>query len=323
MSANTFGTHFQITSFGESHGEGVGVVVHGCPSNVVWQPEILLSNLKRRAPGSSKLVTDRKEPDGPELLSGVFENKTLGTPICLIVKNKNQKSTDYDQIKTTPRIGHADDQWAKKFGHWDHGGGGRASGRETLSRVLGGSVAEMFVRQQLPNIELQAYPSQIYNLKFDSKSEFDDSQDLKDLLIQAKETGESYGGSIQVDVNGVSLGLGQPVFKKLKSDLAAAMMSIGSSCGFELGAGFSSIEAKGTDFHNSPNSKNYGGDRGGMSTGDLITFKVAFKPPSSIMDVAKKGRHDPCVVLRAVPVVESMLWLVLADHLLLKRLDQA
>jgi chorismate synthase len=323
MSANSFGTHFHITSFGESHGEGLGVVVEGCPSGVQWQSDILVSNLKRRAPGGSALVTSRKEPDAPEILSGVFKGKTLGTPICMVVKNTNQRSEDYKAIKDNPRVGHADDLWHKKFDHVDHRGGGRASGRETLSRVLGGSVAQMFVSQICPGIQLKVYPSEIFNLQFENYDEYENSCDLNGLLIKAKKIGESYGGKVQAKINGLPSALGQPVFSKFKSDMAAAMMSIGSTCGFEVGAGISAIKEKGTDFHNKDAQQVYGGLRGGITSGETLDFKVAFKPPSSVLDVAKKGRHDPCVVLRALPVVEAMSWLVIADHLLWQRLDKA
>ncbi|MBT4762351.1 MAG: chorismate synthase [Bdellovibrionaceae bacterium] len=358
--ANDFGHLFKLSSFGESHGDGVGVVVHGCPSGVKWDEQLLLSNLKRRAPGGSMLVSDRKEQDLPEILSGVFESVTLGTPIAMVVKNQNQRSADYDDIKTQPRVGHADDVWKAKFDHVDHRGGGRSSGRETLARVLAGSVAEMFVKQSLPGVSIECFPSAIYDLVFASMEEFEASlsaqgaessftalieqksnlkntsdnpsdltseefkkiRNLRDLLIQAKELGESYGGVASVQVTGLPKGLGQPVFHKFKADLASAMLSIGSTSGFEIGDGFQNAIAKGSELHKQENSKSYGGDSGGITTGELLNFKVAFKPPSSVLDIAKKGRHDPCVVLRALPVVESMTWLVIADHLLWKRLDR-
>ncbi|MBY0554503.1 chorismate synthase [bacterium] len=339
MSANSFGHLFKITTFGESHGEALGVVIDGCPSGVTFDHELLLNNLKRRKPGQSSVTTSRNESDTPEILSGVFENKTLGTPICIIVRNQDQRSGDYDKIKTESRIGHADDTWIEKFGHVDHRGGGRASGRETLCRVIAGSVAQMLCRQIAPEIKVKGFASQIAHFKLSEKENqniwdiniddfitrfpsIENNQKIVDLLESAKKAGESYGGQVEVHIKNIPKSLGQPVFHKFKSDLASAVMSLGATTSFEFGEGFNSAQIKGTDFHSQMNSPVYGGIRGGLTTGQLIDFRVGFKPTSSIKDTAKQGRHDPCIVPRAVPVVEAMVWILIADHMLWNRLDR-
>ena len=338
MSANSFGHIFKMTTFGESHGPALGVVIEGCPAGIEFDHDLLKKNLERRKPGQSSVTTSRSESDTPEILSGVFENKTLGTPICIIVKNEDQKSADYDQIKNEARIGHADDTWKAKFGHVDHRGGGRSSGRETLCRVIAGSVAQMLCKKLSPQIQIKGYSSQIgeftlameelksvwdqdidkYKTRFPSAREAHVAKWLED----AKTLGESYGGIVEVQIKNVSAGLGQPIFHKFKSDLAMAMMSLGAATAFEFGDGFGSVIQPGTEFHSNMNSESYGGIRGGITTGDPIFFRVGFKPTSSIKDTAKKGRHDPCIVPRAVPVVEAMTWLLLADHLLWAKLDK-
>lgn len=340
MSANSFGHLFKVATFGESHGEAFGVVIDGCPAGVSFNHELLSENLNRRKPGQSSITTDRKEKDIPEILSGVFENKTLGTPICIIVRNHDQKSADYAKIKSEPRIGHADDTWLAKFQHVDHRGGGRASGRETLCRVIAGSVAQMLCQKLHPEIKIKAYSSQIGEFKISEaeRSEIWDinvwdfttrfpstlkNSQIVELLESAKTQGESYGGEVEVQIKNIPVGLGQPIFHKFKSDLAAAVMSLGATTSFEFGAGSSSVEQKGTDFHRQMASSSYGGIRGGLTTGEIINFNVGFKPTSSIKNIAKQGRHDPCIVPRAVPVVEAMTWLLVADHLLWSRLDRA
>ncbi|MFZ3228737.1 MAG: chorismate synthase [Pseudobdellovibrio sp.] len=338
MSANSFGQIFKITSFGESHGKSIGVLIEGCPAGVPFDVDLLNNNLQRRRPGQSSVTTARDEQDEPILLSGVFENKTLGTPICLIVNNIDKKSKDYDEIKDNPRVGHADDTWKLKFKHVDYRGGGRSSGRETVSRVLAGSVAQMLVQKINSDIKVLGYVSSIGSFHLsdaDSKSIWSQKIDsfptrfpsvsqqdqVIQLLEQAKIEGESYGGIIDLRIRNVPPGLGQPVFHKFKADLAAAMLSIGATIAIELGEGFDSAEAKGTEFHHQNNSSKYGGVRGGITTGEEIFVRIVFKPTSSINSVSQKGRHDPCIVTRAVPVVESMAWLLLADHLLWCRLD--
>lgn len=343
MSANSFGQIFKMISFGESHGLALGVIVEGCPAGVVFDQELLTRNMQRRRPGQSSVTTARNEADMPEVVSGVFEGKTLGTPICILVRNTDQRSQDYEAIQQNPRIGHADDTWKAKFQHVDHRGGGRSSGRETLSRVLAGSVAQMLCQQLLPQLEVKSFSSQIAHLQVPAtamnakdeqiwKTNVDAyatrlpdeqlNQEAIQLLESAKTAGESYGGTVCTLVRNVPVGLGQPVFHKFKSDLASAMLSIGATTSFELGAGSVATDVKGTEFHQELHSSVYGGIRGGLTTGEPLNFTVGFKPTSSIKDTAKKGRHDPCIVPRAVPVVEAMTWLVLADHLLWSRLDR-
>ncbi len=315
-SPNSFGQLFKITTFGESHGPAMGVVVEGCPAGVRWKEEYFTDFISRRRPGSSVLVSARDESDTPEVLSGVFEGVTLGTPIALLVKNKDQRSSDYEQVKMTPRSGHADDMWKGKFLHSDHRGGGRSSGRETLCRVMAGALAKNFVKQVHPELEVVSKALQIGPLK-SSESDFD--AQIEKLLVQAKESGQSYGGLAQLRICAAPQFLGEPVFKKLKSEFAAAFMSVGAVVGVELGDGFSVAGREGVEFHT--HSKGYGGIRGGMSTGEDIIFQIAMKPTSSVMDVAKQGRHDPCILLRALVVFEAMAWLVLADQILHRRLN--
>ena len=340
MSANSFGHLFKTTSFGESHGGALGVVIDGCPAGVEFNHDLLSANLKKRKPGQSSVTTSRSEDDTPEILSGDFENKTLGTPICIIVRNHDQKSDDYKKIKTEPRIGHADDTWLAKFQHVDYRGGGRASGRETLARVIAGSVAQMLCHKLQPEMKIKAYASQIAEYKLSDEEKNNNwnnniedfatrvpsalkNTQITELLHTAKARGESYGGQVELQIKNVPAGLGQPVFHKFKSDLALAVISIGATTSFEFGGGIFSTEQKGTEFHKEMASRVYGGIRGGITTGETINFSVGFKPTSSIKDTAKQGRHDPCIVPRAVPVVEAMTWLVLADHLLWSRLDRA
>lgn len=335
---NTFGRYFRISSFGESHGFAMGVVIDGCPSGVPFSEALLREHLDRRRPGRFPWQTSRKEKDEAQVLSGVFKNKTLGTPIAILVENKNQKSQDYSSIKKNPRAGHADDLWKDKFQHFDYRGGGRASGRETVSRVIGGSVAYMFLKEIYQKFQVLSYATQIgpYELQkeydedelwsnskkieeFPAYFPHQDSEKIKKMLIQAKKEGQSYGGKATVKIKGVPKGLGQPVFHKLKSDFSSALMSVGSVYGVSIGAEEKS--SVGQEFHKQA-SRVYGGIRGGISTGEIIELQVLFKPPSSLGVVAQKGRHDPCVIPRAIPVLESMVYLVIADHTLAKRLDQ-
>lgn len=345
MTASSFGSRFVITSFGESHGTALGVLIDGCPAGVKFDQELLISEMTRRRPGvhgeqiaahAEQVVSGRKEKDHPEILSGVFEGKTLGTPIAIIVRNEDAQSQDYDDIKKTPRTGHADDVWKNKFKHYDHRGGGRSSGRETLSRVLAGSVAQMMMKQASAQTKVLGYASQIgsfqlteaeraqvekinpdqYQARFPSQQH----QAVGEALKKAQADGESFGGVAEILIKAPPANLGQPVFHKLKSDLAQAFMSVGATHGFELGSGFDVATTKGTEFHQQDGSQ-YAGIRGGISTGDDILIRVSFKPTSSILDVAKKGRHDPCIVTRAIPVLQAMTWLVLADHYLWSKTD--
>ena len=320
MNANRFGEIFQWTSFGESHGEAMGVVIDGCPAGVTFDHQLLHDHLQRRRPGQH-LTSPREEKDQPQILSGIFEGKTLGTPISIVIENQDARPKDYDQIKKDPRIGHADDIWEGKYSHVDYRGGGRASARETVARVIAGAVAQMFCQQSSPELKVCGVVQSIGELEVNAKSLSEFGQDVRDLLSRAQETQESYGGIIELQMNGVPKYLGQPVFHKLKNDLSSAFMSIGACCGVEFGGGFALSRIKGSELHKEMENKNYGGLRGGISTGEPIIFRLAFKPTSSIKKTAKEGRHDPCIVPRAVPVVEAMAWAVLADHILWRRLD--
>jgi chorismate synthase len=344
MSANTFGQIFQIHSFGESHGAALGVVIDGCPAGVDFDMELLKRDLARRRPGHQAVVSPRKESDDPEILSGVFEGKTLGTPIAILVRNQDQRSKDYSS-SAPARAGHADDVWKEKFGHTDYRGGGRSSGRETVARVMGGAVAKMFLQQAEKSLEIFAWASQIgpfaisaeeknILLQQDASQEFIDrhvarfpstkAPELEIFLQRAQQEGESYGGRAALCVRGMPQSLGQPVFHKLKSDLAQALLSIGATAGLLLGEEAQNVAAaRGTEFHALTSQTQYGGVRGGISTGEDLLLEVLFKPTSSLLDVAKKGRHDPCIVPRAIPVIEAMTALVLADHVLWRRLDRS
>lgn len=344
MSANIFGQRFQMISFGESHGAGLGVVIDGCPSEIEFDQLLLTKELARRRPGQTSIVSGREEQDLPEVLSGVFENKTLGTPIAILVRNKDARSQDYQQIQKAPRAGHADDTWRMKFGHTDHRGGGRSSGRETLARVMGGSVAQMVLRKLHPTVKVIGMATQIGGVKL-SNDEVTDLQnqltssdqvdvfssrcpskeknhEIENLLIQAKQNGKSYGGEVLIMIKNPPTGLGQPVFHKLKADLAAAFMSVGATAGVELGWGRDVINSEGSEFHRQVSQSQYGGIRGGISTGEMIVFRVFFKPTATVLDAATQGRHDPCIVPRAIPVLESMAWMVIADHVLWQRGDR-
>lgn len=341
MAGSTFGSRFCVTSFGESHGTALGVVIDGCPAGVPFDEALLKSEMNRRRPGTSAIVTARQEPDVPEILSGVYEGHTLGTPIAVIVRNQDARSQDYQALP--PRAGHADDVWKMKFGRSDPRGGGRSSGRETLARVIAGAFAQMMFRKAVPQLKVTGFATNIgpYSLndqeiaavqpgdgakvdvfpaRFPSQTH---SGDVEKLLLKAKEDGLSYGGVAEIHVGGAPAGLGQPVFHKLKANLASAMLGVGATAGVEIGEGFDATGAEGTEFHGRDEEGSpYGGIRGGISTGEKIAVRVAFKPTSSVMDVAKRGRHDPCIVPRAIPVLEAMTWLVLADHWLWSRTDK-
>lgn len=341
--SNHFGQIFRATSFGESHGPALGVVIDGCPAGVSFDEKLLVSALKRRRPGASALQSARAEVDIPKVLSGIFESKTLGTPIAVIVENSDAQSKAYEfNREASFRKGHADDMWAAKFSHFDWRGGGRASGRETLSRVIVGAFAQMFLNELCPNLDVKAFSSQIYNISLDAAelksaaqmplSEIDSyaarmpskakSQELEELLLKAKLEGKSYGGVAQLLIRNAPQGLGEPVFAKMKAVLAQAFMSIGAVTAVEIGEGFDCVGAEGSQFHSKENNSNvYGGIRGGITTGEDISVRIAFKPTSSVLDVAKRGRHDPCIVPRALPVIEAMTLWVLADMILLKRLN--
>lgn len=348
MGANSFGSRFVITSFGESHGNALGVVIDGCPAGIEFDEKHLDSQMSRRRPGKkeasgARIVSARNEEDRVEVLSGVYQGKTLGTPIAMFVRNHDARSEDYAQL--APRPGHADDVWRLKFGHSDPRGGGRSSGRETVSRVMAGAVAQMFLRSVSPRFSVKGFARQIglielgahdlkelesipagaagvdlFSARFPSS---EGSKKVEALLSAAISSGTSYGGVAEFWLEGIPAGLGQPVFHKLKADFASAVMGVGATASFEMGEGMSSTQQEGVAFHSEGlNSTKYGGVRGGISTGERILVRVGFKPTSSVLDVAKKGRHDPCIVPRAIPVIEAMLSLVLADHYLWARGDR-
>jgi chorismate synthase len=338
MSANSFGSRIQMHTFGESHGRAVGVLLDGFPAGISIDLNEVQNFLERRRPGTSSVVSQRKEKDKVELVSGIFEDKTLGTPICGLVYNQNARSEDYDDIKTQPRHGHADKVWKEKFGHIDHRGGGRSSGRETLSRVIAGALCDQALRQVAPKMEILGFVSQIGQwtceeacLENLSRATVDqmvarfphsDPQFIQEKLESAITNGESYGGIAEILIKNPPKSLGQPVFHKLKTDLAAAAMSLGATLGVDFAEGFESIENAGTQFHSQSKVSQYGGIQGGISTGETIRYRVYFKPTSSILDVAKKGRHDPCIVPRAVPVLEAMTAFILFDHILWQKTDK-
>jgi chorismate synthase len=323
MSGNSFGQLFKITTFGESHGEALGVTIDGMPAGIKVDIEALKSELKRRAPGQHAVHTSRKEDDLPEILSGVFQDKTLGTPITVMVRNTNQRSQDYDALKDNYRPGHADKTTMMKYGFRDHRGGGRSSGRETLARVIGGYFAGLII----PQISFYAFIEEVAHLKLKNFS-INHSQDRGEInipdkklsdevikfLSECKEKGESAGGVVTLSILNTPGGLGEPVFDKLKADFAKAMLSIPACIGFSVNSGFELAKVPGSVM--SKDSKNFAGMEGGISNGEEILLKMAFKAPSTIGDKAKSGRHDPCILPRVVPVVEAMAKIVIADHFL-------
>ncbi|GAB4021885.1 MAG: chorismate synthase [Bdellovibrio sp.] len=324
MRGNTFGKMLSITSFGESHGEALGVVVDGVAPGLDFNLASLQAELDRRAPGNIEGTTARKEPDRAEVLSGVFEGKTLGTPICVIVKNTNQRSGDYDKIKTDYRPGHADETTMKKFGIRDHRGGGRSSGRETLARVIGGYFAQLM----LPQLVVKGWMTHLGPFSHSEVSHLDPKADygpynfpvksktdeIKKYLLDLKSKGESRGGKVRVVVKNCPAGLGEPSFDKLKADLAKAVMSIGAVIAFSYGSGEEMAYLDGSIV--SQDKKHFGGIEGGMTSGEDIVLNITFKPTSTIGDKAKEGRHDPCIIPRAIPVVEAMVKLTIVDHYL-------
>ncbi len=342
MNANSSGHIFKFHSFGESHGPAMGAVIEGCPADLQVSTKLLQEELNRRRPGRHPWESSRKEPDQAEILSGVFKGKTLGTPIAVLVFNKNQKSRDYHWAEKKPRAGHSEDLWKAKFSHYDPRGGGRSSGRETVARVIAGAFARMALQKLCPEFKVMAFVRQIGNIKILPKEmataemlfqkqalsetfkacipHKEKSEQAVQQLMKAKKEGNSLGSLVQLWIGNLPKGLGQPLFCKFKSDLAQRIMSLPASMGFELALGMDSASAEGKDFHRF--KENYGGLRGGLTTGERLCLKVAFKPPSSIGDISKKGRHDPCIGPRAVPVIEAIARLVTVDHLLWKRLDR-
>jgi chorismate synthase len=343
LSGNQFGRLFNLTTFGESHGPAMGAVIEGCPAGVLWRQDLLDSFLERRRPGKQALTSARNESDQVQVLSGVYEGKTLGTPIAMVIPNQDARSQDYSPEKMQMRRGHATDLWQEKFGHSDPRGSGRASGRETVARVLGGAVARMTVEQLYPAARVVVFTSAIGPIQLDEAERHaaaealqhtpwkidehslrcplkEKNAQMEKLLHEAKEHGESFGGIVDLRILEIPKGLGEPVFGKLKSSFADAFLGIGATTALEIGEGFAAANQKGNDFHRS--AQDYGGIRGGLATGGPISLRVAFKPTSSLNKISQAGRHDPCIVPRAIPVLEAMVWLVLADQILMSRLNR-
>ncbi|MFH0851761.1 MAG: chorismate synthase [Candidatus Peregrinibacteria bacterium] len=329
MASNSFGQIFRITTFGESHGPALGAVIDGCPAGIALSEEDFLPDLARRRPGQSAVTTARDEPDQPEILSGVFEGKTTGMPIAVIVKNSAQRSEDYEKLRNAFRPGHADETMAGKYGHRDHRGGGRASGRETVARVIGGVVAKKILPAE---VSIIGHTLQIGTVR---AKEFQPdtiernpvrcadpaaAKEMETYILSLKEKGDSTGGLIEVRILHTPPHLGDPVFEKLKANLAKAMMGIPAITGFSYGAGFRTAEMRGSDYIS--DRQNFGGILGGISTGEDLLFRCSVKPPTSLGEVAKRGRHDPCIVPRVIPVAEAMTAIVLADAFLLQRINQ-
>ena len=348
MSGNTFGQLFSLTSFGESHGPAIGGVVDGCPPGLNLHEKDLQIDLDRRKPGTSKYVTQRKEDDAVEILSGIFEGKTTGAPIGFIIRNKDQRSQDYSKIKDTFRPGHADFTYQQKYGVRDYRGGGRSSARETAVRVAAGAIAKKWLKENL-GVKVRGCLTQLGEEIIPIK-DWDEvnnnpffaadpsiTKKLADYLDAIRSARNSVGAKLFVQATSIPIGLGEPVFNRLDADIAAAMMSINATKGVEVGSGFSSVSQKGTEHGDEMDKEgfktnNAGGILGGISTGQNIEVSVAFKPTSSIpqdrksidqqgneIEMKTTGRHDPCVAIRAVPIVEAMLALTLIDHVLRDR----
>jgi chorismate synthase len=355
---NTFGSIFKISTFGESHGKGLGVVIEGCPAGLPIDEGFVREELQRRKPGQSKITTQRKEEDEFQILSGVFEGKSTGTPIAIIIFNTDQKSKDYSHIAEKFRPSHADYTYFEKYGIRDYRGGGRSSARETVARVASGAIAKLLLAHY--GINIQAYVSQVGHIALNKSYQELDlleteknivrcpdpvvAEKMVDFIDEIRKSRDTVGGIVSCVVQHVPVGLGEPVFDKLHAELGKAMLSINAVKGFEYGSGFKGVEMRGSE-HNDlfykeagkvkTKTNNSGGIQGGISNGEDIYFRVAFKPVATIMQdqesinesgesvtVSGKGRHDPCVVPRAVPIVEAMCALVLADFLLLNRLSK-
>ncbi len=353
MAGNSFGNLFRITTFGESHGAGIGVVIDGCPPNILLDLVAIQQQLNRRKPGQSKIVSQRKEADEFQVLSGLFEGKTTGTPLTFWIANTNQKPRDYSHIKELYRPSHADFTYHQKYGIRDYRGGGRSSARETAARVAAGAVAQQILAQK--GLFIQAYVSQIGHLKIKEPHQNLDlstidnnpvrcpvprlAAAMEELILQVKKEGDTIGGIVSCVIKGCPVGLGEPVFDKLHAELGKAILSINACKGFDYGSGFEGVGMRGSQ-HNDifiqkenkiQTSSNYsGGIQGGISNGMAIYFRAAFKPVATIMQNQKtvtihgesatiqgKGRHDACVLPRAVPIVEAMAALVLLDYWLL------
>ena len=352
MAGNSFGQSFKITSFGESHGPGIGVVIDGCPSGLALDMDFVSLQLKKRRPGQSKLTTQRNEQDIPKILSGYFDGKTTGTPLTLWIENQDQKSEDYSNIAHTYRPSHADYTYDTKYGFRDYRGGGRSSARETSARVAAGAVAQLILQEF--GLQFHTYVSQIGHISLPTHAELDyklieqndvrcphaeTANDMEKLILKIKDEGDSVGGIITCEVMNMVSGLGEPVFDRLEADLAKAMLSIQATKGFEIGSGFAGSILQGSQ-HNDiftadehgqvrTTTNRSGGVQGGISNGMPLKMRIAFKPTATIRHeqktidknkndatLAVKGRHDPCVLPRAVVIVESMAALVITDHLI-------
>ena len=351
MSGNTFGKLFTVTSFGESHGPALGCVVDGCPPGILLDEADLQADLDRRKPGTSRFTTQRREEDRVRILSGVFEGRTTGTPIGLLIENTDQRSKDYSAISRQFRPAHADYTYQHKYGIRDYRGGGRASARETAMRVAAGAIARKYLREQGITVRgclVQLGPIRAERFAWDAVHEnpffFPEPErvpELEEYMKALSKEGNSIGAGVRVEATGMMPGLGEPVFDRLDADLAHALMGINAVKGVEIGAGFDSIEQKGTEHRDemTPDgflSNNAGGVLGGISSGQDLVARIALKPTSSLrlpgrsidrdgqpIEVVTKGRHDPCVGIRAVPIAEAMMALVLMDHLLRHRAQNA
>jgi chorismate synthase len=350
--SNAFGQLFRVTTFGESHGGGIGVVIDGCPPCIEISEAEIQRELDRRRPGQSKLTTQRKEQDRCEILSGVFEGRTLGTPIAILVRNKDARPEDYSEIAHKFRPSHADYTYEAKYGIRNWQGGGRASARETIGRVAAGAVAKKTLSALYADFQLVAYVTQIYEVTATIDRSAVTMNDIEknvvrcpdaaaakkmiSLIEQIRDAGDSVGGVIECVARGIPAGLGEPVFDKLEADLAKAMLSIPAAKAFDIGSGFGATQMRGSQHNDAfetragrirTTANNSGGVQGGISNGEEIYFRVAFKPPATIAleqktvttsheqtELAARGRHDPCVLPRAVPIVEAMAALVLCDH---------
>ena len=345
MAANSFGHLFRVTTFGESHGPALGCVIDGCPPGMSLDDGDIQQDLDRRRPGQSRHTSQRRELDQVEILSGVFQGQTTGTPIGLLIRNEDQRSGDYEKIREQFRPGHADYTYLRKYGLRDYRGGGRSSARETACRVAAGAIARKYLTDRA-GVWIRGYLAQMGTIRIERLDwdQIDQNPffcpdagcltDLEDLMQSTRKAGDSIGARVNVVAGGVPVGLGAPVFDRLDADIAKAMMSVNAVKGVELGAGFSSVEQTGSEHRDeiSPEgflSNNAGGILGGISTGQEIRASLALKPTSSIqipgrtvdldgspVEVVTTGRHDPCVGIRAVPIAEAMLALVLMDHLL-------
>lgn len=350
MAGNSFGSLFKLTTFGESHGPAIGGIIEGCPAGLKLDLQAIANEMARRKPGQSAIVTQRKEADEVQFLSGIFEGTTTGTPIGFVINNQDQKSKDYSHIKDSYRPSHADYTYDKKYGIRDYRGGGRSSARETACRVVAGAIA----KQILKDVQITAYVSAVGEVELDPKSDQLDFSEIEKNPVRTasaeaaekmeayirsiRKQGDTVGGVISCHISGVPIGLGEPVFDKLHAQLGKAMLSINAVKGFEYGSGFAGTRLKGSEHNDlfnpdgSTQTNMSGGVQGGISNGEPIYFKVAFKPVATLMqsqptidkdgntvEMKGKGRHDPCVVPRAVPIVEAMAALTLVDFLLLNR----